>query len=173
MITHRTSAVWRPTSQFDHSVVHHVYKRYIPKLRSYNLPLVSQAQGYYSIVTQGKSIAKHMMNPRISADLSMTMPIGPFSCAPGVQEIHIKAEVLHLTPGLLSLGYYSIVTHRKCIVKHMINPRISADRCMTKPIETLLCTQGVQEVHTKAEVAHLTPGLLGLAYYSFFSSFFL
>ena len=36
----------------------------------------------------------------------------------------------------------------------MINPRISADWSTTKPI--------VQEVHTKAEVVHLTPALLGL-----------
>ena len=46
--------------------------------------------------------------------------------------------------------------------KHMINPRISADWSTTKPIAALSCTQGVQEVHTKAEVVHHTPGLLGL-----------
>ena len=44
----------------------------------------------------------------------------------------------------------------------MINPRISADWNMTKPISAFSCTAGVQEVHTKAEVVHLTPGLLGL-----------
>ena len=44
----------------------------------------------------------------------------------------------------------------------MINPRISADWSTTKPIETLSCTPRAQEVHTKAEVVHLTPGLLGL-----------
>ena len=44
----------------------------------------------------------------------------------------------------------------------MINPRISADWCATKPIAALSCTPRVQEVHTKAEVVHLTPGLLGL-----------
>ena len=44
----------------------------------------------------------------------------------------------------------------------MINPRISADWNMTKPISAFCCTAGVQEVHTKAEVVHLTPGLLGL-----------
>ena len=42
----------------------------------------------------------------------------------------------------------------------MINPRISAVWSTTKPI---LCTPRVQKVHTKAEVVHLTPGLLGLA----------
>ena len=45
----------------------------------------------------------------------------------------------------------------------MINPRISADWSTTKPIAAFSCTPLVQEVHTKAEIVHLTPGLLGLA----------
>ena len=45
-----------------------------------------------------------MINPRISADWSMTKPIAPFSCTPRVQEVHTKADVVHLTPGLLGLG---------------------------------------------------------------------
>ena len=45
-----------------------------------------------------------MINPRISADWSTTKPIAAFSCTPHVQEVHIKAEVVHLTPGLLGLG---------------------------------------------------------------------
>ena len=44
----------------------------------------------------------------------------------------------------------------------MINHRISADWSRTKPIAAFSCTLRVQEVHTKAEVVHLTPGLLGL-----------
>ena len=44
----------------------------------------------------------------------------------------------------------------------MINPKISAVWCTTKPIAAFFCTPRVQEVHTKAEVEHLTPGLLGL-----------
>ena len=44
----------------------------------------------------------------------------------------------------------------------MINPRISAVWSMTKPIAANYCTQRVQEEHTKAEVVHLTPGVLGL-----------
>ena len=44
----------------------------------------------------------------------------------------------------------------------MINPRISADWSTTKPFEAFSCTPCVQEVHTKAEAVHLTPGLLGL-----------
>ena len=44
----------------------------------------------------------------------------------------------------------------------MINPRISAVWITTKPIAPFSCTRRVQEVHTKAEVVHLTPGLLGL-----------
>ena len=45
-----------------------------------------------------------MINTRISADWSTTKPIGPFSCTPGVQKVHMKAEVVHLTPGRLGLG---------------------------------------------------------------------
>ena len=44
----------------------------------------------------------------------------------------------------------------------MINPRISAVWCTTKPVAPLSWTPRVKEVHTKAEVVHLTPGLLGL-----------
>ena len=46
----------------------------------------------------------NMINPRISADWSATKPIAAFSCTAGVQEVHIKAEVVQLTPGLLGLG---------------------------------------------------------------------
>ena len=45
-----------------------------------------------------------MINPRISADWSTIKPIAPFSCTPRAQEVHTKAEVVHLTPGLLGLG---------------------------------------------------------------------
>ena len=45
-----------------------------------------------------------MINPRISSDWSTTKPIAVFSCTPRVQEVHTKAEVVHLTPGLLGLG---------------------------------------------------------------------
>ena len=45
-----------------------------------------------------------MINPTISADWSKTKPISAFSCTPRVQEVHSKAEVVHLTPGLLGLG---------------------------------------------------------------------
>ena len=45
-----------------------------------------------------------MINPTISADWSTTKSIALFSCTPRVQEVHTKAEVLHLTPGLLGLG---------------------------------------------------------------------
>ena len=45
----------------------------------------------------------------------------------------------------------------------MINPRISAGWIMTKPIEQFSCTPRVQELHTKAETVHLTPGLLVLS----------
>ena len=45
----------------------------------------------------------------------------------------------------------------------MINPRISTDWNTTKPIAAFSCTAVVQEVYTKAEFIHHTPGLLGLA----------
>ena len=45
-----------------------------------------------------------MINHRISAVWSTTIPIEPFSCTPSVQEVHTKSEVVHLTPGLLGLG---------------------------------------------------------------------
>ena len=44
----------------------------------------------------------------------------------------------------------------------MINRRISAVWSTTKPIAPFSCTPRVQEVHTKPEVIHLTPGLLVL-----------
>ena len=50
----------------------------------------------------------------------------------------------------------------KCIAINIINPRISAEWSTTNPIAQLSCTPPVQQVHTKAEVVHLTPGLLGL-----------
>ena len=45
-----------------------------------------------------------MINPRIPADWSTTNKIAPFSCTPPVQQVHTKAEVVHLNPGLLGLG---------------------------------------------------------------------
>ena len=45
-----------------------------------------------------------MINTRISSVWSTTKPIAAFSCTLGVQEVHTKAEVLHLTPSLLGLG---------------------------------------------------------------------
>ena len=45
-----------------------------------------------------------MINPRISAIWSTIKQIAQFSCTPRVQEVHTKAEVVHLTPGLLDSG---------------------------------------------------------------------
>ena len=47
---------------------------------------------------------EHMINPRISAVWSPTKAIAAFSCTPRVQEVHSKAEVVHLNPCLLGLG---------------------------------------------------------------------
>ena len=44
----------------------------------------------------------------------------------------------------------------------MINSKVSADWSTTKPIAAFSCTPRVQEVHTKGEVVHHSPGLLGL-----------
>ena len=97
-----------------------------------------------------------MINPRISAVWSTNKAIAPFCCTPRVQEIYTKAEVNKPYP------WYPIVTHRKRIAKHMINSRISANWSTNKPIAPFSCTPRVQEVHTKAEVVHITPGLLDL-----------
>ena len=42
-----------------------------------------------------------MINPTISAVWSTTKQIAPFSFTSRVQEVHTKAEVVHLTAGLL------------------------------------------------------------------------
>ena len=102
-----------------------------------------------------------MINPRISSDWSTTQPIQPFFCTPRVQEVHTKAEVIHPTPGHLGLGVIFLLTHRKCIAKHMINPRISAEWSTTKPIQPFSCTPFVQEVQTKTGRTPY-PGHLGL-----------
>ena len=58
-----------------------------------------------------------MIIPRISAVWSTTQQIAPFSCTPRVPEVHTKAEVVHLTPGLLGLGV--LVKYGKCIAKYV------------------------------------------------------
>ena len=45
-----------------------------------------------------------MINHRNSVDWNTTKPFAAFSCTPRVQEVHTKAEVVHLTPGILGLG---------------------------------------------------------------------
>ena len=45
-----------------------------------------------------------MINPSISTVWYTTQPFAPFSCTPCVPVVHTKAEVVHLTPGLLGLG---------------------------------------------------------------------
>ena len=44
----------------------------------------------------------------------------------------------------------------------MINPTIYVVWSTTKPIAAFSCTPRVQEVYSKPEVVHLTPGILGL-----------
>ena len=45
-----------------------------------------------------------MFNHRIYADWSTTKPIAALTCSPRVQEVHTKAEVVHLSLCLLGLG---------------------------------------------------------------------
>ena len=45
-----------------------------------------------------------MINPSIFAVWSRKKQIEPFSCIPCVQEVHTKAEVVHICLGLLGLG---------------------------------------------------------------------
>ena len=45
-----------------------------------------------------------MINHRISADWKRAKLSAAFSCTPRVQEVHTKAEVVHLTPDLLGIG---------------------------------------------------------------------
>ena len=47
-----------------------------------------------------------MIIPRISADWSMTKQIAAFSCTPSLQEVHTKAEVVHLTHCPLSFEVF-------------------------------------------------------------------
>ena len=44
-----------------------------------------------------------MIKPSISANWSTTKTIAAFSCTPRVQEVHSKADVLHISPDLLGL----------------------------------------------------------------------
>ena len=136
-----------------------MYNKYLPKLRSYTSLLVSQALWYYSIVTHRKCVAKHMINLQIGVRPSRLH----HSLVHHVYNKYIP-KLRSYTSLLVSQAYcyYSIVTHRKCIAKHMINHSISADWCTTKPIELFSFTPRVQQVHSKAEVIHLTPGHPGL-----------
>ena len=51
-----------------------------------------------------RNVLRNMINPRISAIWSRTKTIAPFSSTQRVQEVHTKAEVVHLIPCLLGLG---------------------------------------------------------------------
>ena len=44
-----------------------------------------------------------MINLKTPAYWSTTKTIAAFSCIPSVQEVHSKAEVVHLSPDLLGL----------------------------------------------------------------------
>ena len=102
-----------------------------------------------------------MINRTKSAVWSTTKPIAPFSCTPRVQEVHTKAKFVHSwSPRLRGIIQLSRIGN--VLLNIMINPKISPLWSTTKPIAQFSCTPRVQEVHTKAEFVHLTPGLLGL-----------
>ena len=50
------------------------------------------------------NVLQNMINPRISAVWSTNKQIEPFSCTPRLQEVHTKADIVHISPGLLGLG---------------------------------------------------------------------
>ena len=103
-----------------------------------------------------------MIIPRISAVWSTTKQIAPFCCTPRVQEVHTKAQGCTYYPWSPRLRGIIQLSRTGNVLRNMINPRISAVWSTTKPIATFSCTPRLQEVHTKAEIVHLTPGLLVL-----------
>ena len=60
-----------------------------------------------------------MINPRICADWVTTEPIAAFSCTPRVQEVHIKAEVKYLIPGLLGLGVFIQLSRIRNVLRNI------------------------------------------------------
>ena len=96
-----------------------------------------------------------MINPRISAVWSTTKQIAPFSCTPRVQEVHTPYPWSPRLRGIIQLSRIGNVLRNI-----MINPRISAVWSTSKLIAPFSCTPRVQEVYTKFEGVHLTPGLL-------------
>ena len=98
-----------------------------------------------------------MINPRISSVWSTTKPIAQLSCTPRVQQV--QRTPYSWSPRLMGIIQLSRIGN---VLRNMINPRISAVSSTTQPIAQYSCTPRVQQVHTKAEVVHLNPGLLGL-----------
>ena len=101
MINPRISAVWSTTKQMTpFSCTPCVQEVHTIAETVYLTPGVL-GLGELLKITHRKCIAKHMINPTISAVWSITKTIAPFSCTPLVQEVLTKAEVVHLIPGLL------------------------------------------------------------------------
>ena len=94
-----------------------------------------------------------MINPRISADWSTIKPIAAFSCTPRVQEVHTKAEVVHLTPwstrlrGIIQLSRIGNVLGKIWLSLESLPIGVRKSR-----YAAFSCTPRVQEVHTNAEV---------------------
>ena len=76
--------------------------------RSYKAEVVHLTPGLLrlDVLFNFHALLRNMINLRINADWSTTKPFAQFSCKTCVQEVHIKVEVVHLTPGLLGLGVF-------------------------------------------------------------------
>ena len=78
----------------------------------------------------------------------------------GMQEWVIQIPSIPILVSVLFTSLYLKYFRIKFLL--LVNSTISADWSTTKPIAIFSCTPRVQQVHTKAEVVHLIPGLLGL-----------
>ena len=56
-----------------------------------------------TVKSEGVTEAGSIGSLKLISKHGTSKPIAAFSCTPLVQEVHTKAEVLHLTPGLLGL----------------------------------------------------------------------
>ena len=67
-------------------------------------PWSPRLRGIIQLSRIGNVLRNIWFNPESLQFGSRTKQIAPFSCTPRVQEVHTKAEVVNLTPGILGLG---------------------------------------------------------------------
>ena len=104
MINPRISADWNTTKQIAPVSCTPRVQRVHTKAEVLHPTPCLQGLGVLLNCHALESIAKHMINPRISADWSTTKPNAAFSCTQRVQEVRTKAGVVHLTTGLQGFG---------------------------------------------------------------------